>query len=54
MKRKLQVLEEATEADIHLKLLTATLKKLSNWKTQGHDWPHEFWFLKTFRPSTSY
>ena len=33
-------------AEIHTDLLKMTLKKISNWKTPGHDGIHVFWFKK--------
>ena len=46
MKKELQGLEEGSETDIHLESLWVTLKKVSNWKTPGHDGIDEFWFKK--------
>ena len=31
---------------LHTDLLKTTLKKISNWKTPGHDGKHGFWFKK--------
>ena len=39
-------LEEGPKAEIHTDLLKTTLKKISNWKTPGHDGIHGFWFKK--------
>ena len=39
-------LEEGLKAQIHTDLLKTTLKKVSNWKTPGHDGIHGFWFKK--------
>ena len=39
-------LEEGAKAEIHTDLLRTTLKKVSNWKTPGHDRIHGFWFKK--------
>ena len=39
-------LEEGFKAEIHIELLKKTLKKISNWKTPGHDGIHGFWFKK--------
>ena len=44
--RKLERLEEGSKAEIHTDLLKATLKKISNWKTPGHDGIHSFWSKK--------
>ena len=44
--RELEKLEEGPKAKIHTDLLRPTLKKLSNWKTPGHDCIHDFWFKK--------
>ena len=44
--RKLEELEEGPKAEIHTDLLKTTLKKVSNWKTPGHDGMHGFWFKK--------
>ena len=48
MKKELQELEEGPEANVHLNSLRATLKKIPNWKTPGHDSIHGFWF-KNFK-----
>ena len=44
--RELEQLEEGAKAEIHNDLLRTTLKKVSNWKTPGHDRIHGFWFKK--------
>ena len=44
--RELEQLEEGPKAEIHTDLLKTTLKKVSNWKTPGHDGIHGFWFKK--------
>ena len=44
--RELEELEEGPKAEIHTDLLKTTLKKVSNWKTPGHDGIHGFWFRK--------
>ena len=46
MTRELEGLEEGPKAEIHFELLKKTLKKISNWKTPGHDGIHWFWFKK--------
>ena len=46
MARELEELEESPKAEIHTDLLKMTLKKVSNWKTPGHDGIHGFWFKK--------
>ena len=46
MTRELEELEEDSKAEIHIELLKKTLKKISNWKTPGHDGIHGFWFKK--------
>ena len=38
--------EEGPKAETHTDLLKTTLKKVSNWKTPGHDGIHGFWFKK--------
>ena len=35
--KELEQLEEGPKAEIHTDLLKTTLKKVSNWKTPGHD-----------------
>ena len=44
--KKLDGLEEGPKTEIHIDLLKTTLKRLSNWKTPGHDGIHGFWFKK--------
>ena len=44
--RELEGLEEGSKAEIHIELLKKILKKISNWKTPGHDGIHGFWFKK--------
>ena len=44
MTRELEGLEEGSKAEINIELLKKTLKKISNWKTPGHDGIHGFWF----------
>ena len=46
MTRELEGVEEGPKAEIHIELLKKTLKKISNWKTPGHDGIHGFWFKK--------
>ena len=46
MTRELEGLEEGPKAEIDIDLIKTTLKKISNWKTSGHDEIHEFWFKK--------
>ena len=46
MTRELKGLEEGTKVEIHIDLIKTTLKKISNWKTPGHDGMHGFWFKK--------
>ena len=41
---KLDGLKKGLKAEIHSDLLKTTLKKISNWKTPGHDGIHGFWF----------
>ena len=43
MTRELEGLEKVK---IHIELHKKTLKKISNWKTPGHDGIHGFWFKK--------
>ena len=43
MTKELKKLEEGPEAEIDIDLLKTKLKKLSNWKTPGHDGVHGFW-----------
>ena len=44
--RELEGLEEGPKTEIHIDLLKKTLKRISNWKTPGHDGIHGFWFKK--------
>ena len=44
MEKELQRLEEGPKAKIHLVSLGATLKKVPNRKTPGHDRIHGYWF----------
>ena len=46
MTRELEGLEEGLKGEIHIELLKKTLKKISNWKTPGHDGIDGFWFKK--------
>ena len=46
MTRELEGLKEGPKGEIHIELLKKTLKKISNWKTPGHDRIHGFWFKK--------
>ena len=46
MTRELEGLKEDPKAEIYTNLLKTTLKKISNWKTSGHDGIHGFWFKK--------
>ena len=46
MTKELEGLEEGPKVEIHIDLLKTTLKKVSNWKTPGHDGIHGFWFKK--------
>ena len=46
MTRELEELEVGPKAEKHTDFLKTTLKKLSNWKTPGHDGIHGFWFKK--------
>ena len=46
MTRKLEGLKEGPKAEMHTDLLKTTLKKISNWKTPGHDGIHGYWFKK--------
>ena len=43
---ELEELKEGPKAEIHTDLLKTTLKKVSNWKTPGHDGIHGFWFKR--------
>ena len=44
--RELEGLEEGPKAEIHIKLLKTTLKRIPNWKTPCQDGIHSFWFKK--------
>ena len=44
--RKLEGLEEGRKTEIHIDLLKTTRKRISNWKTSGHEGIHGFWFKK--------
>ena len=44
--RELDRLEEGLKMEIHVDLLTITLKRISNWNAPGHDGIHGFWFKK--------
>ena len=44
--REPEELEEGPKAEIHTDLLKRALKKVSNWKTPGHDGIKGFWFKK--------
>ena len=46
IKRELEELEEGPKAEMHTELLKTTFKKVSNWKTPGHEGIHGFWFKK--------
>ena len=46
MTRELETLEEGPKVEILIELLKKTLKKISNWKTPGHDGIHGFCFMK--------
>ena len=46
MTRELEGLKEGPKVEIHIELLKKTLKKISNWKTPGHDRIRGFWFKK--------
>ena len=43
IKKELE-LYEGHNANIDLDTLRAALKKITNWKTPGHDGTHGFWF----------
>ena len=49
MTRELKGLDEGPKAEIHIELLKRTLKKISNWKTPGHDGIHGFCFKTSTR-----
>ena len=44
--RELEGLEEGSKTEIHIDLVKTTLKRISNWKTPGHDGIYGFWFKK--------
>ena len=44
--RELEGLEEGPKAKIQIDLFKTTLKRISNWKTSGHDGIHGFWLKK--------
>ena len=44
--RELEGLEEGLKAKIQIDLFKTTLKRISNWKTSGHDGIHGFWLKK--------
>ena len=44
--RALDGLEQGPKIEIHVELLKTTQKRISNWKAQGHDGIHGFWFKK--------
>ena len=44
--RELKGLEEGPKTEIHIDLLKTKLKRISNWKTPGHNGMHGFWFKK--------
>ena len=39
-------IEEGPVASVHIITLKSVLKKVTNWKTPGHDGIHGFWFKK--------
>ena len=43
---ELEGLEDGQKVEKYIDLLKTTLKKISNWKTPGHDGIHGFWFKK--------
>ena len=45
MKKELTILKENPELDIHLEQQRATLKKVQNRKTPGHNSIHGFWLI---------
>ena len=47
IKNELMEIEEGPVASVHIITLKSVLKKVTNWKTPGHDGIHGFWF-KTF------
>ena len=44
--KRTRTFEEGPKSEIHTELLKTTLKKVSNWKTPGHDGIHGFCFKK--------
>ena len=44
--KKLERLEEESEAKMHIDSLRTTLKRISNWKTSCYDGIRRFWFKK--------
>ena len=46
MTREPEGLTEGPKAEINIELLKKILKRISNWKTPGHDGIHGFWFNK--------
>ena len=46
MTKELEGLEEGPKVELPRDLLKTTLKKISNWKTPGHDGIHSYWFKK--------
>ena len=46
-KKRIKGLEQGRKEKIHLDSLGATVKKVPNWKTPGHDGIHRYWFKKT-------
>ena len=44
--RELDGLEVGHKMEIQVDLLKTTPKRISNWKTSGHDETHGFWFKK--------
>ena len=42
--KKLEGLEKDLKAKIHFDSVRATLKKVPNWKTPGHDGIYRYWF----------
>ena len=46
MGKELEGLDKGPKAKIHLESFKATLRKVPNWKTPGHDVIHGLWFKK--------
>ena len=44
--REQEGLDEGLKPEIHIDLHKTTLKRISNWKTPGHDGIHGFWSEK--------